>query len=84
MVGVNRPMLIVEIELRVDANQIHARFPVGVEGAHITPIALLMRPHSRNVVAGEVLDEDPAFQIQLRDDVVSKIVFAVLASSVRP
>ncbi len=38
MVGSDRPVRVVEVELRIDGDQIHVGFPIGVEGADVSPV----------------------------------------------
>ncbi len=36
----DRPLLIVHVQHRVDTNQIHIRFIIGIQGADIAPVSL--------------------------------------------
>ena len=75
--GTNRPVFIVEVELRIDLDEIHVGLVVGVDGAHVAPVGL-----SLTVFVAEGKDvhgmrvNDPGKQI------VAKVVAALAVAGV--
>ncbi len=69
LVRAQRPLRIVEVELRVDVAEIHVRFVVGVERADVAPVLGVLL-----VLVGEPVGVDRHARDQRRDDVLAEIV----------
>ena len=69
LVGAQRPLRIVEVELRVDLAQVHVRFEVGVERADVAPVLRRLL-----VLVVEAVGVDRRLVNQRRDDVLAEIV----------
>ena len=54
--GVDRPLAVVEVEDRVDRDQVHVRVVVGVQRPDVPPVAVLALGLARHDVGGEVVD----------------------------
>ena len=71
-IGPQRPASIVEIELRDHVGQIDIGFPIGVDRAHVPPIALRLasRPHAR---VGEVMRDGLCVLHHVGNDVLAEV-----------
>src|SRR5690606_11498745 len=45
LIGPDRPLLVIDIELRIDVHELHVRLIEGVDRTHVAPIALHARLH---------------------------------------
>ncbi len=52
----DRPLHVVEVEDRLDRDQVHVRVVVGVERPDVAPVALVARRRARHLVEREVVD----------------------------
>jgi len=77
-VGSDRPRVIVKIELRVDVDQVHIGFEVGIERSDIPPIGILLA-----VLIFEGKRKDSSFVNIGRDDIFAKIMMALWVVRVR-
>src|SRR5580658_1182532 len=83
--GANRPPEVVEVELRMDLDEIHLRFPIRVDGPDVSPISTV-GPFffTGNEILREVVRNDRrALSHQTRQDVAAEIVTAVGEQLVR-
>ena len=67
----NRPILIVHVQQRIDVNQIHARFVVGIDRSDISPVGLTLV-----ILVAERIREDAAVVDDGRNNIFAKIVAA--------
>ena len=74
--GVDRPLAVVEVEDRVDRDEVHVGLVVGVEGPDIAPVAAVAVGRARHLVVGEVVDAGVALVGQHRDDAAAHVVDA--------
>ena len=79
LVGVDRPVAVVEVQDRVDGDQVHARLVVGVERPHVAPVGGLLA-----VLVAERVGEDARVLEHRRDDVLAEVVAARRPSGRRP
>src|SRR6516164_8338475 len=68
-----RPHLVVEIEDRRDAHEIHVGFVVGVDGADVPPVERFLA-----VLVNEVIGKDAMLGNDSRQDVLAEIVCRLL------
>ena len=73
-VGSNRPLLIVQIELRVDRYKVHAGIEVRVQRSYIAPIFGILLIHILEIKRIHILVPD-----EIRDDIPAKIMACILA-----
>src|SRR5437667_259307 len=67
--GTERPVLVIKIEDRRDADEVHVGFVVGVEGAHVAPVEGVL-----GVFIDEVVGKDAVLRNDARKNVLAKIV----------
>src|SRR5215469_1619084 len=67
--GAQRPGLVVEVEDRRNADEVHVGFVVGVESAHVAPVEGFF-----GVFVDEVIGEDAMLGDDARDDVLAEVV----------
>ena len=72
--GQDRPLAVVEVEHRVDRDEVHVGLPEGVERAHVAPVAVLALRRARHLVVGEVVDLGLAALDEHRDEVAADVV----------
>ncbi len=74
LIGSDRPFRVVQIELRIDSDQIHIGFPIGVECSNVSPIL-------NGFLIGVLKLEGvhPSLFDHLGDDIFSEIVCAALS-----
>ena len=56
VVGEDRPLLVVEVEDRVDGDEVHVRVVVGVDRPDVAPVTAVAVLGAGHVVVGEVVD----------------------------
>ena len=72
LVGAQRPVGVVEVEDGVHLDEVHGRFVVGVQRAHVAPVLRLLLV----LVPEEVGENAFALVHQVRDDVLAEVVAA--------
>ncbi len=72
LIGADRPVLVVQVQLRIDGDQVHVGLVVGVQRAHVAPVGVLLA-----VLVEEREGEDAVRVDHRRDDVAAEIVLAV-------
>ena len=80
--GVDRPVVVVHVEDRVDRDQVHVRVVVGVERADVAPVAAVAVGRARHLVGGEVVDLRVVLRDQRGDDVAAEVVLGGLVGGV--
>ena len=81
MVGADGPVPLVQIEGRDGLEQVHVRFVVGVNAAHIAPVAVLGDPAPG---AAELVGVDLVRPDEARDQVLPEVMAGPFASRVAP
>ena len=76
--GEDRPLAVVEVEHRVDRDQVHVRLPERVERPDVAPVAAVARRRARHLVLGEVVDLRLPALDQHRDQVAADVVLGRL------
>ena len=84
MAGVDRPLVVVEVEDRVRRDEVHVGLVVGVERAHVAPVAAVALAGAGHHVVREVVDVGPARLDHHRDDVAAQVVLARRVERVLP
>ena len=69
----DRPVAVVEVQDRVDLDQVHVGLVIGVERADVAPVGGLLA-----VLVTEGVGEDPGVGQHRRDDVLAEVVPAGL------
>ena len=70
LIGVDRPVPVVEVQDRVDLDQVHAGLEIGVERADVAPVGGALA-----VLVAERVGQDPrAARDHRRDDVAAEVV----------
>ena len=54
LIGADRPVLVVHVQVGIDGDQVHVGLVVGVERAHVAPVGVLLA-----VLVAERVGEDP-------------------------
>src|SRR6267143_1203395 len=67
--GTERPVLVIKIEDRRDAHEVHVGFVVGVEGSDVAPVESVL-----GVFIDEVVGKDAVLRNDARKNVLAKIV----------
>ena len=70
----DRPLAVVEVELRLDRDEVHVRVVEGVERPDVAPVAALDLARARDLVAREVVDVRLAALDERRDDAAAHVV----------
>ena len=78
----DRPLAVVEVEDRVDRNEVHVRVVEGIDRSDVTPVTVLPLAHSRHHVGGEVVDLSFAAIDERRNQVAADVVARGLVCSV--
>ena len=78
----DRPLAVVQVEDRVDAHEVHVRLVVGVDRAHVLPVAPIPLGLPRDLVGAEVVDVRQSLRGQRRDDVAAHVVDGRIVSGV--
>ena len=79
------PAAVVEVELRVNLDEVHLRLPVRVELADVAPVAAPVVVLARDPVGREVVRVDRLpVRHHARQDVVPEVVLALVARRVAP
>ena len=75
----NRPPEVIEVELGMDLDEIHLRFPVGIDGSDVSPVSPVGTFFlAGDEIRGEIVSEDRrALRHQTRQDVATEIVSAI-------
>ena len=73
LIGVDRPVAVVEVEDWIDGDQVHAGLIVGVERADVAPVGPLLA-----VLVAERIGEDAGVAEHLGDDIVAEVVAALI------
>ena len=81
--GDDRPLPVVEVEDRVDADQVHVRLVVGVDGPDVLPVGLVALGLAGDLVGAEVVDVRQTLLGQVGDDVAAHVVHRVVVGGVR-
>src|ERR671913_1413944 len=81
--GEDRPAPVVEVEHRVDRDQVHVGVVVGVQGADVPPVAAVPVGAPGHVVGGVVVDLGLLGPDQHGDDVAAQVVLGVLVLGVQ-
>ena len=72
--GQDRPVLVVEVEHRVDRDQIHVRVVVRVERPHVAPVAEVALARAEDLAVGEVPHAGLPSLDEVGDDVAADVV----------
>ena len=80
--GQDRPLAVVEVEDRVDRDQVHVRVVVRVQRSDVAPVAALALGRARHDVRGEVVDLRLAALDEGRDEVAADVVARGLVGGV--
>ena len=73
LVGPDRPVVVVEVQLRGHLGQFHVGFPVGIDGAGVAPVGNPGFVHA-DAGIGEVVGEHPVAVDAMRDQVLAEVV----------
>ena len=73
----DRPLHVVEVEHRVDGDEVHVRVVERVERPHVAPVAAVALGGAGDLVGGEVVDVRGAGLDEHRDDVAAHVVRGV-------
>ena len=80
LVGPDRPVLVVEIELGCDLGHFHVRLPVGVDGSDVPPVRFVMIAADAGL--GEAVGEDPVARHDVGNDVLAEVAAGALGQGV--
>ena len=81
--GANGPALVIQIEQRVDPNEVHLRFPISLDGADVAPVAERALFLARHAIFGKIVSEDVlAVGHHTRQNIVAEVVLARLDAGV--
>ena len=76
--GVDGPVVVVEVEDRVDRDEVHVGVVVGVHRPHVAPVATVAFGRAGHVVVLEVVDIGVGLADEARDYVATHVVLAAL------
>src|SRR5665647_3190899 len=73
VVGVDRPFVVVEVEHGMDRDEVHLGVVVGVDGADVTPVAVVAFAGAGDRVVLDVIDVGQPPVYEVRDDVATHV-----------
>src|SRR5690606_7351107 len=71
---VQRPLVVVDVEHRLDRDEVHVRVVVRVDGSHVAPVVAVAIRGAGHVVAHEVVEPAGALVHEVRHDVAAHVV----------